>query len=91
MNQTARPQNIKFKGNPIYMKSFILYCPGANTIRLVWYPIGVIKQADAPKHIAIKNGLGSDPIPNEMEIAIGVRMIATAAFDINGVKVKVTK
>ena len=34
-----------------------LYWPGPKTIKFVWYPIGVIKLAEAPKHIAIRKAL----------------------------------
>ena len=52
-------QKINVNGRPTYIKSFILYSPGAYTIKFVWYPMGVIKLLDAPKQIATKNGFGS--------------------------------
>ena len=53
--------------------------------------MGVIKLADAPKHIDTKNGRGSTPKISAKINPIGVIITATAAFDINADKIKVTK
>ena len=78
-------------GAPIIRKSLNLYLPGANTIKLVWYPIGVIKLADAAKHIATKNGRGSTPKISANINPIGVIITATAELEINADRIKVTK
>ena len=57
MKYAAKIQKIMVSGKPDITKSLNLYCPGAYTIKFVWYPIGVIKLADAPKQIAIKKAL----------------------------------
>ena len=58
----ATIQKIIVSGKPTIKKSLNLYWPGAKTIKLVWYPIGVIKLADAPKQTAIRKALvGSIP------------------------------
>ena len=85
------PQKISVSGAPMIRKSLNRYLPGANTIKLVWYPIGVIKLADAPKHIATKNGRGSTPKISANINPIGVIITATAAFDISADKINVTK
>ena len=94
----ASNQNIIVRGNPTTTKSLNLYSPGAYTIRFVWYPIGVIKLAEAPKQTAIRNALvGSITSTDEIlikwlakSIAKGVRIIATAAFEINAEIINVT-
>ena len=53
--------------------------------------MGVIKHADAPKHIAIKNGRGSHPIPSAIRKLIGVKIIATTALDRKAVNKNVTR
>ena len=65
-------------------------------MRLVWYPIGVIKLAEAPKHMAIKNArvgsiakLAKKYWPRI--IARGDKIIATAAFDTNADVINVIK
>ncbi len=58
-----------------------LYPPGPITIVFVAYPIGVINEALAPKHIAIKNGLGSTPNVAANWIAMGVSITAVALLD----------
>ena len=87
----AITQKIIVSGAPIIKKSLNRYLPGANTIKLVWYPMGVIKLAEAPKHIATKNGRGSTPKISAKINPIGVIITATAAFDISADKIKVTK
>ena len=47
----------------------------------VWYPIGVIKLADAPKHTATNRGLESIPTDDEIDNAIGTNIMATAALE----------
>ena len=79
------------KGNPALIKSKNLYCPGPYTIRLVWYPTGVIKLLEAPKHTATINGLGSIWRWVDKAIAIGVITIAIALFETNADKINVTK
>ena len=87
------------KGNPAIKKSLNLYWPGPKTMRLVWYPMGVIKLAEAPKHIDIRKALvGSRAISGlviwkwfDSNIARGDRIIATAAFDMNADVIKVIK
>ena len=83
INIIATIQNIIVNGNPSNTKSLNLYCPGAKTIIFVWYPMGVIKLAEAPKQIAIKNGSWLTPILTDNAIAIGGSTTATAAFDKN--------
>ena len=88
----AKIQNINESGSPILTKSIKRYCPGANTIRFVWYPTGVIKQVDAPNAIATKNGLGSTSKPTSFDktlakvIANGTIMTPIATLEINAVK-----
>lgn len=53
--------------------------------------MGVIKLADAPKHIATKNGRESTPKISAKINPIGVIITATAAFEISADKIKVTK
>jgi len=92
-------QNIIVKGNPKIKKSLNLYWPGAKTIRLVWYPIGVMKLVDAPKQIAIKNafvGSTNNVVSSVIKwspklIASGDKIIATAALEIKADVIKVKK
>ena len=68
-------------GSPALIKSINLYCPGPNTIKFVWYPIGVMKLAEAPKHTAIKKGLGSTINVSLIDIATGVITTPIAVFE----------
>jgi len=67
------------RGKPILKKSLKEYPPGPKTIRFVWYPIGVIKLAAAPKQTTKINGATSYPIVCDTEREIG-NIIATAAL-----------
>ena len=68
-----------------------LYPPAPWTIRLVWYPIGVKKLADAAIAIVMKKGLGLTPNCDAAERAIGNTKAAAALFVINSVKIIVKK
>ena len=50
-----------------------------------------MKLFEAPKQIAIKNGLGSIPSSDAIYIPIGAKIIATAALEINADVINVKK
>jgi hypothetical protein len=60
-------------------------------MRLVWYPTGVINEADAANATAKINALGFNPICPVTATAMGVIIIAVAALEETSVKITVNK
>ena len=87
----ARIQKIKFNGSPVLIKSENRYLPGPNTMRFVWYPIGVMKQVDAPQQMANINGLGSILNSCAAIMAMEVNMIAADLANITAENKTVTR
>ena len=77
----AKIQNVTDKGRPTFKKSENLYPPGPYTIRFVWYPTGVLKDAEAAKQTAKIKGRESIPIWLVTAITIGVIIMAVAVLE----------
>mmetsp|Transcript_51532 Transcript_51532/g.128267 ORF Transcript_51532/g.128267 Transcript_51532/m.128267 type:complete len:213 (-) Transcript_51532:721-1359(-) len=73
------------RGTPILEKSENLYPPGAHTIMLVWYPMGVMKEADAATMMHIRKGFHDTPSRSATLSAIGKMRPAAALLVVNSV------
>ena len=60
-------------------------------MRLVWYPIGVMYEVEAPKQMANTKGRALTPKLSAMARAIGTKTIAAALLDKNDVSSVATR
>ena len=57
MSKHPTTRYIVESGVPILTKSVNLYPPGPHTSVFVWYPMGVMKDQEAPRRTVMMNGL----------------------------------